>query len=136
MNEIEVNWLGRDTKNLFRNQLFCLQLLIKLDAETNSRILKLHIQVGFEMVPFTPSLWRTLLKDTILMGAQRGGADSKTQYKWNPFEKLMIPSNLVQLINYELNKKLWKKFIQSYWKESLKTQDLWVHLPLDIPMTL
>jgi len=37
------------------------------------------------------------------MGAPRG-PDFETQYKWNPFEKLMISSNWLHLTNYESNK--------------------------------
>jgi len=37
-----------------------------------------------------------------------GGPDFETKYKWNAFEKLMIPSNCLHLINYELSKILKK----------------------------
>jgi len=41
------------------------------------------------------------VKDCRTKWAYPGGQDFETQYKWNPFEKLMIPSNWVHLINYE-----------------------------------
>jgi len=39
-------------------------------------------------------------------GYPKRGPNFETQYKWNPFEKLMIPSNWLHLVNYESNKKM------------------------------
>jgi len=71
----------------------------------------------FEQLPLVIEAWPY---------PEEGGPDFETQNIWNPFEKLMIPSNWLHLINYESNKAL-KRLVQSSWKKSLKTRTLhWV----------
>ena len=63
------------------------------------------------------------------MNIPRGGPNFETQFKWNvPFQKLMIPSNWLHLVNFDSRTKL-KIFVQSSWEKSLKTSNpspVWV----------